>query len=135
MSSFYSKDSVMVDETRFVVGTKTVPINNIASVDMHKHYNQDIAPKDFNIKFFLTALAVAGLMLLIAQGSLVLIFVALLSGIAGWFFSKGRKEEGHDSYSVRITTSAGEADSYTLLESTEIQLIVDAINNAVIARG
>jgi len=156
--TLYDKNNISVDSTRYFVKGTMYPINTIASVKAHKHskaIERATEKKDWKSsnakryaalkksvinKTILSAVAgfaiyliphwVTGLAFLIALGFMIYAFIKLNE------FEAGEEPDGPaDRYSVKISTAAGDTDSYTSYNENEIQNIVMAINEAVAVRG
>ena len=141
---FYNNNDVLVDQTRYVVAGKTFPINSIASVDIGSIDNNKgyIVTQKKEPPSWAGALIIGGVGLIMVTSftSMWLIVLGLLVIAFAAFAWLPVKEEGYQDttpveYTVKITTSAGESDSYTSLNKGDIIEIVEAINGAIIARG
>ena len=119
----YEKNGVQVDSARYVVNGETFPINSIASVRAY-----EVATGSIKNMIIGIIVAIVGLGMLGSSAVVGLIMIAI--GAAMAYFNKPGKV-----YSVRTSTSAGEADSYTSSENNEVMDIVNAINEAIIKRG
>lgn len=121
---FYNKNGVQVDKARYVVAGETFPINSIASVRAYTVKTGNIARLLLGIILTLIGFS----MIVGSEAGFGLILVII--GIVIAYVNKPG-----ELYSVRTSTSAGEADSYTSADKKEISDIVNAINEAIIARG
>ena len=124
---YYNNDSVYVDSTRYKVEGTTYPINGITSVSAEKYEK----PTRHISGFILTVLGII-FFLLSYRYNLFFIIIGLL------FFLPGLArlmDNPNATYSVKILTAAGEHNTLMSENEPMISDIIEAINQAIIARG
>lgn len=112
------KAGITVSTTRFVAQGQTYAMANITSVKVG-----ETAPK----RGTSIALGLAGVILLMA-GAVFWGIVALGIAVFVWYYMK-------PTYNLLITTAGGEASAMQSEYRDEIETIVSALNQAIIARG
>ena len=159
MSIKYENKDVMIDATRYVVNGKTYPINNITSVETGIVQYKDIVKTEYfpskgGWAWWLPLMlpipgAMIGATYSFYTESFIdfIIFtplVAVIFYVLGLVMEKKifqeeysiehRTEVPHD-YAVRVTTAGGQVDSYKSKDQDIVDVIVEAINQAIIERG
>ena len=122
---FLAEGNIRVTATRVVVGGQTFAMRNVSSVKGVVH--QESKANDYIFGAIGIALVLYGL----SGAKWALILGAILfafSYIEGRFMKK-------PSFSVVLSTSGGETEAFRTKDSTFAAAIVDAINQAMIARG
>ncbi len=120
---FFEDAGVKVTNTRFVAGGRTFAVSGITSVSLSKITPQRKGP-----------IAVGVLSILLLLGSrgdtsiLVVGLVLLAAAVVYWFVDSSR-------YSVRLMTASGESDAFSAKDELLVGRVVDALNEAIIARG
>jgi len=133
-SKLYENAGITVDSTRYVVNGTTYPINSIASVNAKTISRPDEHSGSW---LALAGLAIFGAFLLIVGiAKIIGVLIGLGLIVAAFAYAmKPSVRKFEDKYSVEIATSAGSTDTYTTSTITIVQDIVEAINEAIIARG
>ncbi len=173
-NKFYDDGHILVDETRYVVGNKTIPINSITAVEPKEivYPDKKVGTKTTREGYTISeengwTLLAAPLIPLIAWlifvfyflfddrgffGTIIAFVLSVVFAGIGFFVllfilpdhkaSKDVppvKEDVYESvpsnYYVTLTTASGENDTYQSPDKNKIITIVDAINNAIMARG
>jgi hypothetical protein len=113
--SFFENNTVIVTQTRFIVGHKVTEIKNISSVKMEtlRSYRK-----------LQSVLMLAGFLLMFFRAGRIL--GLLLFALT--FLSVYLMEE---KFSVRINTDSGETDSLVSNDRRYIEQVVKAINSAM----
>jgi hypothetical protein len=117
--TFYQDQHVTVTQSRFIARGKTYAMRNISSVSIFKIEKSKTMP---------IIVAVIGILLLFGDDTKTFGGILAVIGIIWTLTLK-------DTYSVRISTNAGEANSLVSKDQTYIQKIVNALNDAIIHRG
>ena len=144
-NTFYQDGSVLITNTRAVLGAKTYAMANITSVSMK------VIPADYTISIvvgliglFITACAgcvslfgFAGLDLNSSSsaGPLVLGVVIGLFGVCGIGAGIALAFLAKPTYAVRIGSASGEGNVLASKDRDYIQKIITAMNEAIIKRG
>ena len=126
----YEEGEVKVTTARAIFGSKTYAMKNITSVEMSKKEASGCAP---------AALAIFGVIAVIysassfgnsaVTGIVGILFGALL--LAGsWYSQKASRPD----YIVKVSGSSGESNALTSRDQAQIQKIVGAINEAIVAK-
>jgi len=118
--TFLNEGGIQVTNARFIAKGRTYAVNGITSVSLY-----EIKPRSAGVIACVIIAAVAfsqG-----GNGALVgLIFLAF--AIASWFMNP-------QTYSVRLMTASGESDAFTAKDRLQVERIVQALNEAIVARG
>ena len=118
--TFLNKGGIQVINARFIGKGRTYAVYGITSVSLYK-----IKPRRAAVMACVVIAAVAfsqG-----GNGALVgLIFLAF--AIASWFMNP-------QTYSVRLMTASGESDAFTGKDRSQVERIVQALNEAIVSRG
>lgn len=125
-NEIYTSGNIRVTNSRFIVGGDTYAMNGITSVKARM--------KKKNL-FLIYLLAVGAFMVMVSNlfggtFSIGLLALAIFAGLC-YIITVQKKPE----YSVVVTSASGEAEAYTSKEKTSVEMIVDAINQAIISRG
>ncbi|MBI4200545.1 MAG: hypothetical protein HY535_08765 [Chloroflexi bacterium] len=115
--TFFQSEEVTVTNSRFMVGSKTFAMSNITSV---KASEQE--PK----RLYSIGLIVLGVFVL--TGSVGIGVVISGIGVA-WLLMQKTK------YHVTLTTAAGESSALGSKQREYIEKVVQALNEAIVARG
>jgi len=157
-NTIYEKNDVLVDASRYMVEGTMYPINSVASVAAYAHDKSsqrrairndwlngnatDLQElKDSRKKAIIATILGAATLYFFTNGfglsifTLALIYLAYALYSLNKFVESPEPEGPTDSYSVKISTAAGETDSYRSYSRQEINNIVTAINEAVLVRG
>ena len=115
--NFLDENGVVVTNTRFIVSSQTYAMSGITSVK-----NSYQPPS----RFFPVVLLLVGLLCLVGAPAVgvILIVVAVL-----WLI--GQKTDYH----VLLTTASGEAKALSSNNKEFIAKVVQALNDAIVARG
>lgn len=113
---FFQDSNVTITQSRYIANGTTYAMRNISSVDVFK------VPLKYTAETILIILGV-GLLPLFGLGLIFIIWAIIMSN------------KKKPNYAVRITTNAGETNSFISPEKEYIQKIVNAINEAIIQRG
>ncbi len=116
--TFFEYEDVRVTNSRFMVGSQTFALGNITSVKASEQSPNRLWPVGF---------AVVGVICLIAQAVPAGIFFLAVGGI-WWFLQKS-------NFHVLLTTAGGETTALTSKQREYIQKVVQALNDAIVARG
>jgi hypothetical protein len=113
---FLQEGNVSVSDKRFVVGAQTYPLSGITSIKSHQQVPSRVIP---------IVIGLFGLLVLASSvaGGAIAILVAFLI----WFLQK-------PAYSVVLSTAAGEQQALMAPDRAYIERVVQALNNAVVAR-
>lgn len=131
---FFNYGEVLVTQSRVVVGNSTYPVNSLSAV----HLSQSIVLKASS-KFWLFWITISLVVLFISfilpvSSNLSFLIIGSLASIGLTFYANSLKEKVL-SYHVVFHTSGTNIQAYTSDDKKEIQDIVKAINEAIIARG
>lgn len=129
----YSQNGIQVTNLRAVFGSKTYAISNITSVDSSINQSSGCVP------FALIGISIISFWIGIssytnnwsADNNPIAIVLGILFAIGGFGLFKTAKP----SYSVNITTAAGDVRAFTSDDETEIKNIVEGLNKAIIQKG
>lgn len=115
--TFFQHDDVSVSNSRFIVASQTFAMSNITSVKASKDVPSRLGPIAF------------GMIGLIAATQNVGFGIFLIAiGVVWWFLQKTR-------YHVLLTTAGGETKALTTPQKEYIEKVVQALNDAIVARG
>ncbi|MEO4005438.1 DUF6232 family protein [Flavobacterium sp. CAU 1735] len=118
---FYRDLTVSVTKSRYIVDDKTYVLRNISSVAVNR-----IKGSRFNA----WVVIITGLIALFIPNDFQIMIGAILI-VLGVIWHITIK----DSFTVRIGTNAGEANSIISTDETYIKKIVSALNQAIVNRG
>lgn len=125
---YYQDESIIVTNTRAVLGTKTYAMANITSVSM------GVIPANRvpGIVLALIGLAIAGCACSVVgkDAASVIVFGLIVLGL-GIAIAAAPKTR----YVVKIGSASGEANALVSKDKEYIQKIVNAVNEAIIKRG
>ena len=114
---FHSAGGITVSRTRFVVGSQTFALANISSVRGVETPPSRTAP---------AVLLVVGVLFLFASIWFGLLVIA--ASITWMFFQKS-------TFSVVLTAAGGEVTAYSSEDSAFISRVIQALTEAIVARG
>ena len=117
--TFYQDGSVIVTQTRFIVGSKTFAMRNISSVQI----GLIEAHRTPYYIFIVIGICLA----FIPQARFLGIIIVVIAGTIAYFLK--------DKYSVRITTNSGATDGLISENKGYIQQVVTALNDAIVYIG
>lgn len=121
--TFLNEGGITVTNSRFIAGGQTYAMSGITSVKSYKHPTSKKGP---------AVLIILSLLIFIGgQGAAASILVGLLflaGGIAWLVLNKPK-------FSVMLSSASGEAEAYSSKDESFISRVVNAINEAIIARG
>jgi len=123
---FFDKGGVRVSNARFIAGNQTFAVAGITSVRFYRIApNRTLPTILFCIGGFLCLGAVES-----GSGVGALVVALLFGGLGAlaWLGSASR-------YSVRIRTASGESDAFVAKDRQFVFDIVQALNDAIVARG
>jgi hypothetical protein len=119
--TFLNEGGMQVTNARFIAKGRTYPVNGITSVSLY-----EIKPR----RGAVVACVVISLIAFFQSSNFGvmagLLFLAF--AIVGWFANP-------PTYSVRLMTASGESDAFTAKDRDQVQRIVQALNEAIVARG
>lgn len=118
-SVFHQDSFVTVTQSRYITRTKTYAMRNISSVHIFEIVKSKLGP----ILFILL-----GLPFLLSKNVFWIGLIIIALGI-WWFISI------KNLYAVRISTNAGEANSFITKNKQYAETIINALNEAIIQRG
>jgi hypothetical protein len=116
---FYQDTQIKVTQSRFITNSKTYAMRNISSV----HVFEIVKSRTFPV-----LLLIAGVLMVFSDATRTFGFILAAIGALFLFLIK-------NDYAVRISTNSGEANSIISRDRAYIQVIVDALNEAIIHRG
>ena len=116
---FYQDNNVVVTKTRYVANGVTYVLKNISSVTLYEVSRGYIG--EFIIGF-------VGVLTMLGGGFyLILGFILIILGVL-----LGYKKYNNPEYTVKITSNAGEVNTFTSGDRVQVQKIVDALSEAII---
>lgn len=118
--TFLNEGGITVTNTRFIAGGQTYAMSGITSVKTLKHTPSKKGP---------IVLIILGLLGLAAPDEAKIIGFLLLAGGIAWLVLNKPK------FSVMLSSASGEVEAYTSKDEKFISNVVNAINEAIIARG
>lgn len=153
----YENGNVYVDTTKYRVDNKTYPINGIASVEMGRNnyedvydYTETIPAKHGWTWAMYIVLPLLGIFIAWTSShgfsnTIVALFWWIVGALItaavlhGFLFEDSKSIDYYKpvppDYTVKISTSAGDTDSYVSKDQDLISEIVDAITTAITKRG
>jgi hypothetical protein len=124
--TFYSDQTgVRITQSRAIFGAKTYTMNNVASVSAHR------VPAKRGPAIGTLLIGLVLLVIGISSTIVVLIIFGILGMAVGALLIYLMK----DTFVVRISSASGEADALASKDRSHIEQIVQALNEAIIARG
>lgn len=118
---FLNEGGIQVTNARFITKGRTYAVNGITSVSLY-----EIRPPRGAIIACLV-ISLGAFFQRSTNGAMVgLLF--LVFAVIGWFANK-------PTYSVRLMTASGESDAFTAQDRGQVERVVHAINEAIVARG
>jgi hypothetical protein len=131
---FFNHNDVLVTQSRVVVGSSTYPVNSLSAV----HLTHDKIPQISRGFWILLSLGIAIFMMsfsyLSATGDFLLFFLGCIISFCLTLYAFALNES-ISSYNVVFYTSGTNIQAYSSRDKKEIEDIVNAINEAIIARG
>ena len=121
--TFFNEGGITVTNSRIVAGDETYAMNGVTSVKMAEEKSSHKGPIIVMIIGVAALTGSGGAIDMIISG---LVIIAL--GVLWW---KKKKSV----YYVVLRTASGESQAYNDTDKNQITSIVNAINNAIIARG
>ena len=118
--TFFQYEDVAVTNSRFMVGSHTFAMNNITSVKASKLNPSRVGP--------LFVISIGVLILVYGSGSLTAGLAIAASGVVWWFIQK-------PMYHVMLRTAGGEASALSSRQRDYIEKVIQALNDAIVARG
>ncbi len=129
--TMFEKGAVKITSARAILGKKTFAMSGITSVEM----GRDDTNKTFPAALMLIGAIISLLSILggLSGGgiSLPILVVGIFLATAGVFVARQQRP----NYIVKIGSASGETDGYQSENKSEIEEIVDAINDAIVRRG
>ena len=123
--TFLNEGGITVTNARFVTTGQTYAMSGVTAVSSWKY------PPSRKGPIIVMAIGLLFLLFAFMGGSFSGgIFAALIIAAGGFWWSKQKT-----SYSVVLSTASGDAEAYTSKESDFIFRVVDALNDAIVARG
>lgn len=130
---FFNHGEVLVTQSRVVVGNSTYPVNSLSAV----HLSQSIvlkASSEFWLWITISLVVFFISFILAVSSDLSFLIIGGLASTGLTFYANSLKEKVL-SYHVVFHTSGTNIQAYTSSDKKEIEDIVKAINEAIIARG
>ena len=121
---YYDKNGVKITESRAIINDTTYPMNNISSVSTGMKENSPLGA--YGIGGGLIVMSIMGMR---ETGAAALI--GIVAGILICAFGTTMK----NNYIVKIGSAGSEKDGLASQDKEYIEEIVNAINEAIIARG
>ena len=120
-TAFLEANGLTVTNSRFVVNGQTYAMSNVTSV------KQGVTPAS---KVGPIIMIIVGIMFMTGgeAGPLLIGLAFIAGGIAWWIKAK-------PTYSVMLSTSAGEAQALASKDRAYIESVISALNQAIIHRG
>jgi hypothetical protein len=115
---FLNEGGIQVTTARFVAKGRTYALSGITSVSLYQ-----IKPRRGLVIAFAIISFIA-----FSQHSSILGAVFLGFAVIGWFANP-------PTYSVRLMTASGESDAFTAKDRSQVERVVHALNEAIVARG
>ncbi len=116
--TFLNESGIKVTNSRFIVPGETYAMSGITSVKTMKRTPSRKGP---------IALVALGLIFLYFRIQNVG-FLLLIAGVLWWFLNKPK-------YAVLLHSASGEAEAFSSKDGPQVTRIIDALNNAIVARG
>lgn len=116
--TFFNHDNVTVTNARFIVDSQTFAMSNITSVK-----SSEVAPS----RFLPVLLMLIGLLILVGGASVWAL--AFIGGGVLWLLTQ------HTVFHVMLTTAGGETSALKSNQREYVQQVVQALNDAIVARG
>ncbi len=120
----FERGSVKVTTLRFIVGAQTFAMSNITSV--RSSVDEPSGCAGIALMVIGAAIALASL-----AGSLFGFVVGAALCLGGWSVLHSQ----HPEYQVRLTTAGGESTALASPEKEYVASVVQALNDAIVARG
>lgn len=120
--TFLEEGEVTVTNSRFVVPGQTYAMSGVTSVKSTVYNPSRIGP------IILIVLGILGMIIGAKSGALPGGIILLVIGIAWWVLKKPK-------YSIMLSSASGEVEALTSKNKGFILRVVDAVNEAIIARG
>ncbi|MCB0261419.1 MAG: hypothetical protein KDH97_14865 [Calditrichaeota bacterium] len=118
--TFLNEGGITVTNSRFIAGGQTYAMSGVTSVKATKNIPSKKGP---------IILIVLGLLGLMMPESAKLFGLLLLGGGIAWLVLN------KPTFSVVLSSASGEAEAYTSKDENFIANVVNALNEAIIARG
>ena len=118
--TFFQHEDVSVTNSRFMVGSQTFAMSNITSVKASRQVPKRLWP---------TLLVVIGVLLAIAESANVGIGIVIGGVGVAWLLVQ------KTMYHVMLTTAGGETSALSSKQRVYIEKVVQALNEAIVARG
>ena len=119
--TFLNEGGIQVTNARFMTKGRTFAVNAITSVSLYEIK----PPRAWIVVCVLISLGG----FLQASGAGAAVGISFLAfAVIGWFANK-------PTYSVRLMTASGESDAFTAKDRGQVERIVHALNEAIVARG
>ncbi len=131
---FFNHGNVLVTKSRVVIANSTYPINSISAV--HASQNESF-PSNSAYEYATNVnicILTIGMIIGIASNQFLIPLLTLAINLCVAFYASTLKTKVF-SYHVVFHTSGTNIQAYTSDDKKEIQDIVKAINEAIIARG
>lgn len=117
--TFFQYEDVTVTNSRFMVASQTFAMSNITSVKASKQ-----EPK----RFWPIVLIVVGVFALMSNANIWIVVLMVGGGIV-WLLLQ------YTMYHVMLTTAGGETSALSSKQRDYIEKVVQALNEAIVARG
>ncbi len=127
--TFLDEGAIRVTNARFIAGRRTYAMHGITAVSFHVKRQGWIAP------LLLAAIALFFSVVVLSPGADDALVPLICVSLIMWFFTFALWFGLRPSYSVRLTTASGESEALTSRDRARIQRVIDALNDAIVARG
>jgi hypothetical protein len=115
---FLNEGGIQVTTARFIAKGRTYVVNGVTSVSLY-----EIKPPRAWI-FVCVLISIGGFI----YGNAGVGIAFLVFAVVGWFANT-------PTYSVRLMTASGESDAFTAKDRSQVERVVHALNEAIVARG
>lgn len=118
--TFLSENGITISNARFITPGQTYAMSGVTSVKSLRKNPSRKAP---------IILGIIGLIAMVAGDTGIIVGVLLIAAsIAWWVLNKA-------TFTVVLSSASGEAQAYTSKDSQFITRVVNALNEAIVARG
>jgi hypothetical protein len=131
---FFNHNDVLVTQSRVVVDDSIYPVNSLSAVRFSQ--SESFLPNSAVITALIASICIffLGLIIVVISNQLFLLFLTVVFSVAMSYYATTLRTKVI-SYHVVLHTSGTNLQVYTSDDKKEIQDIVKAINEAIIARG
>jgi hypothetical protein len=118
---FFNQNEIQITNSRIMITGQTYAMSGVTSVASLIQSPKKTGP---------IVLALLGILMLFAPSTAILLTGIVFIGLAVFWFIKLKP-----TYLINLTTSSGEAQIFSSKDESLISSVVDAINEAIVARG